>query len=100
MQTKIHVDIFDKVHRLEESGDAHATADENGVELHFPIQINACISHEDIQKLAELKPKTTNADPLNVKVYGDKARDIAEGDVFVAKVGSIEGRTVVTLVKK
>ena len=35
-----------------------------------------------------------------IKVFGDKAKAINEGDEFVAKVGSVEGRTVVTLVPK
>ena len=35
-----------------------------------------------------------------IKVFGDKAKAINEGDKFIAKVGSVEGRTVVTLVKE
>ncbi len=35
-----------------------------------------------------------------IKVFGDKAREIHEGDVFIASVGSVEGRTVVTLKPK
>lgn len=32
-----------------------------------------------------------------IKVFGDKAKEISEGDIFIASVGSVEGRTVVTL---
>ncbi len=35
-----------------------------------------------------------------IKVFGDKAKAIKEGDKFIAQVGSVEGRTVVTLVKE
>ncbi|KKM27929.1 hypothetical protein LCGC14_1569860 [marine sediment metagenome] len=33
-----------------------------------------------------------------IKVFGETAKQINEGDKFIAKVGSVEGRTVVTLV--
>ena len=36
---------------------------------------------------------------MEIKVYGDKAKQVKEGDVFKASIDSIEGRTVVTLVK-
>lgn len=35
-----------------------------------------------------------------IKVFGDKAKQIHEGDVFIASVGSVEGHTVVTLIPK
>ena len=35
-----------------------------------------------------------------IKIFGDKAKSISEGDEFIAKVGSVEGHTVVTLVPK
>ena len=35
-----------------------------------------------------------------IKVFGEKADSINEGDEFIAKVGSVEGHTVVTLVPK
>ena len=34
---------------------------------------------------------------LEIKVFGDKAKQISEGQNFIATVGSVEGRTVVTL---
>ena len=34
---------------------------------------------------------------LEIKVFGDKAKQISEGQQFTATVGSVEGRTVVTL---
>lgn len=34
----------------------------------------------------------------SIKVFGDKAKEIKNGQVFIAQVGSVEGRTVVTLV--
>ena len=34
---------------------------------------------------------------LKIKVFGDEARQIEEGQVFIAKKGSVEGRPVVTL---
>ncbi len=34
---------------------------------------------------------------MEIKVYGDKAKQITEGQVFIAKIGDEEGRTVVTL---
>ncbi len=37
---------------------------------------------------------------IEIKVFGEKADAINEGDEFVAKVGDVEGRTVVTLVRK
>ncbi len=37
---------------------------------------------------------------IEVKVFGEKAKAINEGDEFVAKVGDVEGRTVVTLVRR
>lgn len=37
---------------------------------------------------------------IEIKVFGDKAKAINEGDEFVAEVGDVEGRTVVTLVPK
>jgi len=33
-----------------------------------------------------------------IKVFGDTAKQIKEGQVFTAKIGDVEGRTVVTLV--
>ncbi len=36
----------------------------------------------------------------DIKVFGDKAKQIKEGDEFVASVGSVEGHTVVTLKPK
>jgi len=35
-----------------------------------------------------------------IKVFGEKANQIHEGDIFIASVGSVEGRTVVTLKPK
>lgn len=32
-----------------------------------------------------------------IKVFGDEAKAITDGEIFVAKVGSVEGRTVTTL---
>lgn len=55
MQTAISVAIFDKVHRLEMEGKAHVIADENGIEIHLPIQISVCLTHEELHKLANLK---------------------------------------------
>ena len=37
---------------------------------------------------------------MTIKVFGDKAKEIHEGDIFIASVGSVEGRTVVTLKPK
>jgi hypothetical protein len=34
-----------------------------------------------------------------IKVFGDNAKEISQGDKFIAKVDSVEGRTVVTLVR-
>ena len=34
---------------------------------------------------------------LQIKIYGDTAKQIKEGQVFTAKIGDVEGRTVVTL---
>jgi hypothetical protein len=34
-----------------------------------------------------------------IKVFGDKAKLIQIGDIFTPTIGSVEGRTVVTLVK-
>jgi predicted GTPase len=34
---------------------------------------------------------------LKIKVFGDNARDVVEGQVFIAKVKSVEGRKVVVL---
>jgi len=34
---------------------------------------------------------------IEVKVFGDKAKRITDGTNFIATVGSVEGRTVVTL---
>ena len=34
---------------------------------------------------------------MEIKVYGDTAKKITEGQVFTARIGSVEGRTVVTL---
>jgi hypothetical protein len=57
MQTTVKVAIFDKVHRLETEGVAHVTSDEKGIEVHLPIQINICLSHEDLRKLvSKLQP--------------------------------------------
>jgi hypothetical protein len=33
-----------------------------------------------------------------IKVFGEKAQKIKTGDLFIAVVGSVEGRTVVELV--
>lgn len=33
-----------------------------------------------------------------IKIFGDTAREITENQLFVAKVGSVEGRTVVELI--
>lgn len=35
-----------------------------------------------------------------IKVFGDKAEQIQEGDEFIASVGSVEGHCVVTLTPK
>jgi hypothetical protein len=34
---------------------------------------------------------------LKIKVFGENARDIEDGQVFIARKSSVEGRTVVTL---
>ena len=34
---------------------------------------------------------------MQLKIYGDKAKQIKEGQTFTAKIGSVEGRCVVTL---
>lgn len=34
---------------------------------------------------------------MQIKVFGEKAREIESGQVFIAKVKSIEGRDVVVL---
>lgn len=36
---------------------------------------------------------------VEIKVFGDKAKEIKQGDFFVPEIGSVEGRTVVTLHK-
>jgi tryptophan synthase alpha subunit len=35
---------------------------------------------------------------LKIKVFGDEARQIKEGQIFIANVDSVEGRPVVSLV--
>ncbi len=35
-----------------------------------------------------------------IKVFGNKAKEIHEGDVYIASVGSVEGHCVVTLKPK
>ena len=35
-----------------------------------------------------------------IKIFGDKAKEIKEGDIFIASVGSVEGHCVVTLISK
>lgn len=35
-----------------------------------------------------------------IKVYGEQARSIQDGDIFTAEVHSVEGRAVVHLVKR
>ena len=43
-------------------------------------------------------PEITQGEYLmEIKVYGDTAKKITEGQVFTAKIGDVEGRTVVTL---
>lgn len=37
---------------------------------------------------------------MEIKVFGQTAKEIKPGDIFIAVCGSVEGRTVVTLVKK
>jgi len=37
---------------------------------------------------------------LEIKVFGDKAKQITEGQKFIARIGSVEGRTVVTLMEE
>ena len=37
---------------------------------------------------------------LQIKIYGDDAKKIIEGQVFTASIESVEGRTVVTLTSK
>lgn len=37
---------------------------------------------------------------LQIKVFGDKAKAINEDDIFIASVGDVEGRIVVTLKPK
>lgn len=34
---------------------------------------------------------------MQLKIYGEQAKQINEGDTFIAKIGDVEGRTVVTL---
>jgi len=34
---------------------------------------------------------------MQLKIYGDDAKKIIEGQTFTASIGSVEGRTVVTL---
>ncbi len=38
-----------------------------------------------------------NNETLEIKVFGDKAKQISDGQHFIATVGSVEGHTVVTL---
>ena len=35
-----------------------------------------------------------------IKVFGEKAKQIQKGDIFIASVGYVDGRTVVTLIPK
>ena len=35
-----------------------------------------------------------------IKVFGETAKEITEGQIFIASVDSVEGRTVVTLESK
>jgi len=35
-----------------------------------------------------------------IKVFSNKAKQIKEGDIFIASVGSVEGHCVVTLIPK
>jgi len=37
---------------------------------------------------------------MELKIYGEKAKEITEGQTFTAEIGSVEGRTVVTLISK
>lgn len=39
-------------------------------------------------------------DRLEIKVFGEQTKQITEGDIFIASVDSVEGRTVVTLSPK
>ena len=34
---------------------------------------------------------------MQLKIYGEKAKQIKDGQIFTAKIGSVEGRCVVTL---
>ena len=34
---------------------------------------------------------------MEIKIFGETAKQIKEGQKFIASVGSVEGRTVVTL---
>ena len=34
---------------------------------------------------------------MQIKVFGEKAKEIEEGQVFIAKVSSVEGRDVIIL---
>lgn len=34
---------------------------------------------------------------MQLKIYGQDAKQITEGQIFIASVGSVEGHTVVTL---
>lgn len=36
---------------------------------------------------------------MNLKIYGQDAKMIKEGDIFKAEIDSVEGRTVVNLVR-
>lgn len=77
MQTTINVQIFDKVHRLEDTGVAHVTADENGVEIHLPIKINVCISHEELRKLvSKLEPDCEDLEHDRAVARAESRHDI------------------------
>lgn len=43
-----------------------------------------------------IRMNTTN----QIKIYGEQAKEIHEGDIYIASVDSVEGRTVVTLKPK
>lgn len=34
---------------------------------------------------------------MQIKVFGEKAKEIEEGQVFIAKISSVEGRDVIIL---
>ena len=55
-----------------------------------------------MQKRTQHNEKNSNGDErlMILKIYGQDAKQIKEGETFTAKIGYVEGRTVVTLESK